>query len=83
MTDLLDVIRVHPEDGYVLSLEFENGECRLFDMAYLMDKKPFNRLKEKVLFDLAAINYGTVTWPGNIDISPETLYDRSIPIIKQ
>ena len=78
MTDLLDVVKVSPKNGYVLSLEFENGECRLFDMSYLMDKKPFNRLKEKALFDLATIDYGTVVWPGNIDISPETLYDRSI-----
>ena len=78
MTDLLDVVHVHPQNGYVLSLEFENGECRLFDMTYLMDKKPFSRLKEKALFDLAFIDYGTVVWPGNIDISPETLYDRSI-----
>jgi hypothetical protein len=70
---------VKPEKGYILSLIFENGECRLFDMTYLMDKKPFCRLKEKALFDLATVDYGTVVWPGNIDISPETLYDRSIP----
>lgn len=77
--DLLDVVYVHPEKGYVLFLEFENGERRIFDMTYLMEKKPFSRLKEKALFDLASIDYGTVIWPGNIDISPETLYDRSIP----
>jgi hypothetical protein len=79
MTELLDVTHVKPEKGYILSLIFENGECRLFDMTYLMDKKPFCRLKEKALFDLATVDYGTVVWPGNIDISPETLYDRSIP----
>jgi hypothetical protein len=83
MTELLDVTNVHPEKGYVLSLEFENGEYRLFDMTYLMDKKPFCRLKEKALFDLATVEYGTVVWPGNIDISPETLYDRSIPKLKK
>ncbi len=27
----------------------------------------------------AKVEYGTVVWPGNIDIAPETLYDRSIP----
>lgn len=78
MTELLDVTRVRPEKGYMLSLEFENGESRLFDMTYLMDKKPFCQLKEKGLFELATVDYGTVVWPGNIDISPETLYDRSI-----
>lgn len=33
MIDLLDVVKVSPQNGYVLSLEFENGECRLFDMS--------------------------------------------------
>ena len=37
-----------------------------------MVKKTFCRLKEKALFNLASIDYGTVVWPGNIDISPET-----------
>jgi len=82
MIDLLDVVCVYPKNDYTLLLEFENGEFRLFDMTYLMDKKPFCRLKEKALFDLAFIDYGTVVWPGNIDISPETLYDRSITIGK-
>jgi hypothetical protein len=80
MIELLDVVKVRPEKGYVLSLVFENGECRLFDMAYQIDKKPFCRLKEKALFDLVSIDYGTVVWPGNIDIAPETLYDRSVPL---
>lgn len=78
MIELLDVIEVYPQKGYKLSLVFENGECRLFDMAYLMDKKPFYKLKEEALFNLASIDYGTVVWPGNIDISPETLYDHSV-----
>lgn len=79
METLLDVVKVQVESGYLLRLEFENGEKRVFDMSAYMDKRPFVRLKDTALFALAKVDYGTVVWPGNIDIAPETLYDRSIP----
>lgn len=79
MNALLDVVRVEPQPDYKLFLEFENGEKRVFDMASLMDKKPFVQLKGSPLFMRARVDYGTVVWPGDIDIAPETLYDRSIP----
>lgn len=79
MDMLLDVVKVEAKPGYLLYLEFENGEKRVFDMTPYMDKKPFMRLKASPLFAMATIDYGTVVWPGNIDISPETLYDRSRP----
>ena len=79
MATLLDIISVKATKDYLLYLEFENGEKKVFDMNILMDKKPFNRLKASSLFLAARIDYGTVCWPGDIDIAPETLYDRSIP----
>ena len=78
MNDLLDVLSVQALPGYQLKLVFENGECRVFDMSSLMDKKPFNRLKVSNSFFGAHVDYGTVVWPGNIDIAPDTLYDRSV-----
>jgi Protein of unknown function (DUF2442) len=77
---LLDIVKVKPLDGYLLSLVFENGEQRRFDMGPYMDERPFNRLKESNLFFAARAEYGTVVWPGNIDIAPETLYDLSVPV---
>ena len=76
---LLDVVKVQAEPGYVLRLEFENGEKRVFDMSPYMDRRPYVRLKNSPLFACAAVGYGTVVWPGNIDIAPETLYDLSTP----
>ena len=80
MHELFDVVQVKAMPGYLLELKFENGEHRIFDMSPIIDKKPFGRLKEFNTFFAAHIAYGTVVWPGNIDIAPETLYDRSIPI---
>ena len=79
MNALLDVINVEAMPDYSLFLEFENGEKRIFDMSPLMDKKPFAQLKGTQLFTRAFVDYGTVVWPGNIDIAPEMLYDRSRP----
>lgn len=79
MNTLLDVIKVRVEAGNMLDLEFENGEQRIFDMTPYLDKKPFSRLKGSAAFYGAHVDYGTVVWPGNIDISPETLYDLSVP----
>ncbi|OGA48452.1 MAG: hypothetical protein A3G24_20465 [Betaproteobacteria bacterium RIFCSPLOWO2_12_FULL_62_13] len=80
MQALLDVVRVEAKPDYKLLLEFENGEMRIFDMAPYMDKKPFAQLKGSPLFGKATVDYGTVVWPGNIDIAPETLYDLSRPL---
>ena len=77
MDELIDVVKVTAMPGYLLQLEFENGEHRLFDMSSIIDKKPFIRLKENNTFFAAHIDYGTVVWPGEIDIAPETLYDKS------
>lgn len=80
MKELLDIVKVKPYANYQLLLEFENGEKRLFDMTSIIDNRPFNRLKGSI-FMAARVEYGTVVWPGNIDIAPETLYDRSSAII--
>lgn len=76
---VLDVVSVEPLEGYKLLLEFENGERRVFAMAPYLAKKPFTDLAGP-LFIQARVDYGTVVWPGGIDIASETLYDRSTPV---
>ncbi len=82
MPELLDVTNVNVLPDYHLLLEFENGERRLFNMGPYLQKKPFVRLKGSPLFNLARVDYGTVVWPGDIDIAPETLYDQSVPCLE-
>ncbi|MFZ4537614.1 DUF2442 domain-containing protein [Propionivibrio sp.] len=80
---LLDVTRVAVQPDFTLLLEFENGERRSFDMACYLDQKPWARLKTCNAFMGAFVENGTVVWPGNIDIDPETLYERSVPFSDQ
>ena len=80
MDTLLDVVRVEARPGNILVLDFENGERRFFDMAPYLTQKPFHRLAAQPRFLRARIENGTVSWPGNIDIAPETLYLGSTPM---
>lgn len=77
---LLDVTDVTVQPSFTLLLVFENGERRSFNMADYIDQKPWVRLKSGNIFQGAFVENGTVTWPGNIDIDPETLYERSVAV---
>ncbi|HNS22341.1 MAG TPA: DUF2442 domain-containing protein [Sedimentisphaerales bacterium] len=77
METLLDVVSVEAQADHTLLIVFENGQKRRFDMKPLLDKKPFSKLKNSPLFMKATVACGTVAWPGNIDIAPETLWDKS------
>lgn len=77
---LIDVVNVKTTQDFQLELSFKNGEQRLFDMRPLLVMKPWSRIAASPLFHHAKVAYGTVIWPGEIDISPETLYDDSVPL---
>jgi len=74
---LLDVISVVLQANHTLHLTFENNEQRIFDMAPHLDFKPYQKLRLVPLFMKARVENGTVVWPGNIDIAPETLWECS------
>lgn len=77
---LIDVVSVKPQKDFQLDIEFENGERRRFDMRPLLALKPWNRIAQSQLFERAMVDYGTVVWPGEIDVAPETLYDDSVSL---
>ena len=78
---LLDVVDVAVDaDAGKLLLVFANGEHRCFDMLPWLKQKPWVRIQPRHLFEQAFIENGTVAWPGNVDIAPETLYDLSEPL---
>lgn len=77
---MLLVSSVNTNPDFSLHLVFSNGEIRRFDMRPYLQYPVFRRLENLSFFGLAHIDYGTVVWPGDIDIAPETLYDFSVPI---
>jgi hypothetical protein len=73
------VIKVIANDDFSLTLKFSTGEVRRFDAHPYLEKGMFTALKDIGKFKQAYVGFDTVCWPGGLDISPETLYDRSVP----
>ena len=61
-------------DDYKLKLVFSNGETGVFDCTHLLDFGVFRELNDINYFNRARVEYGTVTWPHEQDICPDTLY---------
>ncbi len=78
-SELFDVVSVECLEGHLLRLHFEDGFERVFDMEPWFSRRPFQVLKQTPLFNQARVEYGTVVWPGDIDIDPETLRNGSKP----
>ena len=69
-------VEVCPE--YQLLLTFRNGEKRVFDMRPYLTMPAYRTLR--AVFASGQVAFGTVVWPGDVDISPETLYLKSVPV---
>ena len=74
------VTAVTPGEGQALLLQFSNGEQRRMDVSpYLVDPV-FERLREPGFFALVQADHGTVSWPGGIDLDPDSVYLESVPL---
>jgi len=61
--------------GYRLLLTFDNGETGIYDCSPLLEFGVFKELKSPSYFQKAKIENGTVSWPNEQDICPDTLYE--------
>ena len=74
------VKQVYPLEDYRLEVIFENGEQRLFNMKPYLQKGVFVRLQNRAVFLAARVVAGSVEWPGELDLSYDTLYLESQPM---
>ena len=77
---MIEVEAVQTLPDFGLLITFTDGLRRRFDMRPYLHYPVFRRLENPGYFSLARVDYGTVTWPGEIDIAPETLYAHSVPL---
>jgi hypothetical protein len=79
----LSIISVVPSEDYKLILTFENSEQREFDANPLLDFGRFSELRDKNVFKSVRISFDTIEWANELDLDPEYLYEKSIPLINK
>lgn len=72
---------VVPRDDFTLELTFANGEVGVFDCKHLLDFGVFTELKDIAYFKQVRVEGGTVAWPHEQDICPDTLYEGATRLV--
>jgi hypothetical protein len=73
------VIEVHVLSNYRLSVTFVDGTTGEVDLARLImgDRAGvFAVLRDPTLFAQVYVEWGAVSWPGEIDLAPDAMYDE-------
>lgn len=74
---VLRISGVRPMDNYKLWVRFNNNEEKIFDFKPLLNSPAFAPLSDIEIFKGVYIDYGIPVWNnGDIDISPEYLYEN-------
>lgn len=68
------VTAVNANDDFSLDLKFSDGSIKRFDVKPYLDYAVFRELKDPAYFKQVKLAFGTVQWPNEQDISPDTLY---------
>lgn len=78
----IEVAEIKVLDDLIMIVTFSTGEQRLFDASYLLQYPAFAELEDETIFKSAKVEYGVVVWKdGDIDIAPETMYEKSFEYI--
>ena len=73
-------ISVETTDNYELTVKFDNGEKKLFDVKPYINGAWYGQLKDKDYFKTVSTNGYTVEWADGQDLCPDELYEQSTTI---
>jgi len=76
------IIGVQYIADFKLHLQFEDGSWRAADLELHLEGEIFEPLQNKTCFSTAHLNpdVDTVVWENGADMSPDFLYEISIPL---
>jgi hypothetical protein len=73
------VERVQALDGYRLKVRFIDGlegEVHMATLVHSPNAGVFAALRNPSVFEQVFIQYGAVTWPGELDLAPDAMHER-------
>lgn len=73
---MYQIVELSPKAGFRLFVRFDDGLSGEVDLSALAGRGAFSTWKTPGVFESVAIasETGAPTWPGGIDIGPDTLY---------
>jgi len=74
------VQKVSPLENYKILVCFTNGEQGIYDCKELLNFGVFKELRDKAYFEKIKVHSGTIQWPNEQDICPDTLYIDSLKV---
>jgi uncharacterized protein DUF2442 len=74
------VTAVTANEDFSIDLRFNDGSDKRFDVKPYLDRGVFKELKDLDYFRQVTLAFGTVQWPNQQDIAPETLYVDGVVI---
>lgn len=74
------LLEAKPSDGYTVHVRFEDGLTAAVDLSHLCDYGGvFGPLRDPEYFRRLRVDAeaGTIVWPNDADLAPETLYEQA------
>ena len=78
MEQLHFITKANPRGGFDIDVEFDTGERGVFNCEYLTADPYWSRLADPSFFGTARAEYGTIVWNDNIDVAPESVWERMV-----
>ena len=76
---MIKVTAVRANNDYTLDLKFSDGSVKRFDVKPYLKYEVFKELENLAYFKQVSVAFGTVQWPHEQDIAPDTLFAEGTP----
>lgn len=75
-SNLPSVIKVSIVAHGILFVEFHDGTTGTLDLTPFLGFGVLSMLKDPGIFSQVKVAFGTLEWPGGVDLDPEWLYEK-------